>query len=134
MGASRRSTIDGYVPDLCCRLRARLGELEAETRAIRDALDRLETPRRAGAATASRRAQREVNEDETVILRALQESPGSRASMLALATELEPADVRSVLERLESSGIVRRDGLGWRIPPWTGAYAERTDYGLNPDG
>lgn len=125
MGETTCSTNDGYVSGLCSRLRARLGDLEAETNAIRAALNCLEAPRSMKAASASTREQHALDGDETVIVRALQESPGSRASLLALATDLESADVRSVLERLESSGMVRRDGLGWTLVKQVGHAARR---------
>ena len=109
-GAER--TVGGMVPALRSRLAERLEQIEAEAHAIKAAMRALDAPakRRPGSGPESRAV-------PDVILRALAEAPGSRASMLALTTGLRPAKIASTLAVLESAGQVSRDGLGWSLTP-----------------
>src|SRR4051812_34825755 len=96
-----------FVRRLEGELRSRLSEIDREARGLRAALAALEgsPPRR----------RRQSQEDlRRVILAAVTETPGSRASVLALGSGWEVDDVRAALLELEHAGLVERDGLGWR--------------------
>jgi hypothetical protein len=135
----RRRDLDDHeltAAALADRLRERLEELEDEAVAISRALAALEggsfrgAPRsqshdRATRAPVARRyrvsAQRvgsaagEELAVDTRVLKALGDSLGGRASMLALTSGLSVETVRRSLESLERSGRARRDGLGWSL-------------------
>ncbi len=135
----RRKDLDDHgltTAVLADRLRERLEELDAEAIAISCALAALDggsyqpvrspesqnrtartpvaTRERAKGKLAGHSADDEVPVDARV-LEALQDSVGSRASMLALTSGLSVETVRRSLESLERCGRVRRDGLGWRL-------------------
>jgi hypothetical protein len=95
------------IPGLVASLVARLSELDLERARIHATLaaldQRLENPPR-------RRRPRGA----PVLLDAVGDDPGVRASVLALTLGRAFDDVRAEIEELEHSGRIRRDGLGWR--------------------
>jgi DNA-binding transcriptional ArsR family regulator len=94
-----------FVAVLAAELRARLVVLERERRAITRALQALE-PR------APRRRVRDLDE---AILERLRDSPGSRASLLALELGVDASTATARLQSLEDAGVVTRVGMRWEV-------------------
>jgi hypothetical protein len=102
------------VPDLRSRLANRLAELESEAQLLQNAIAALD--REPGAATGDSLLTSPPTPSIPVV-RTLHESPGVRASMVALITGLSPAAVNSALVDLEAAGKATRVGLGWCLVP-----------------
>ena len=104
---------------LADRLERRLDELNAERTAIEQALASLRrhTARREGSPPKVARSATGLREE---LLMAIRESPGTRASMLALIVGKPVEAVRSELETLQVSGAVERWRLGFRVPDQVG--------------
>lgn len=100
------------VPLLRSRLSSRLADLEAECQLLRRAIAALDEPSRQVEPAGVKRNRHGTAE---MVMRALKTSPGSRASMIALTTQVEMSDVTAALQSLEAAGDVRRDGLGWSL-------------------
>ena len=108
-----------FVRDLANDLRTRLHELECEAENLRQALailDRTDpaATRELATASASHLSLREALQRR--VLAALEETPGLRASVLALSERRDAHELREFLEDLRAQGLVERDGLGWRRP------------------
>jgi hypothetical protein len=94
-----------FVPTLISELKARLSEVEKERVALTKALLALE-------ASAPRRRSPPLRQR---LVDALERSPGSRASFLALELGVEVRIVSAVLEELTRDGQVARAGMGWAL-------------------
>lgn len=100
-------SLDSMVPEFRARLASRLALIEDEARTLRAAIAALDGN---GSPLAAQHT-REPAADR--VRRALRESPGSRASMIALETGIPQDRVNRTLARLEKDGQAIRKGLGW---------------------
>jgi hypothetical protein len=91
----------------------RVAALEREAAVLRRAISALDGD---GSPVRSRvKSRRPAPVTIQVVVKALREAPGSRASMLALIIGAPPAEVTARLTQLEARGSVRREGLGWAL-------------------
>lgn len=95
-----------FVEQLRFELAAHLKHVETEARAVRRALRALDGPEQQ--ATRARSLRLRVTDE-------LAHGPHLRASVLALALGADVAAVRHELESLANEGLIRRDGLVWRL-------------------
>ncbi len=102
------------VPELRGRLATHLAEIEAEAQLIRKAMAALD---RKDVGSLDGSVSRAASTTALRVVHALRDSPGARASMVALTTGLSSANVRSVLVDLEGAGKAKRAGLGWSLVP-----------------
>ena len=105
-----------FVTELTNDLRRRLREVENEATTLRrgphdSRTERGITPR--AVATRDRRVSARESLQRRV-LGALEETPGVRASVLALSERRDAQELKELLEDLQAQGIVEQDGLGWR--------------------
>jgi hypothetical protein len=99
--------LDSMVPEFRARLASRLALIEDEARTLRAAIAALD-------GNGSRLPAQHPREPvANRVRRALRESPGSRASMIALETAIPQDRVNRTLARFEKDGQAVRQGLGW---------------------
>ena len=99
-----------FVERLHGELVDRLHELKREAAAIERALEVLDGSRKRRPS-----APEKVALDDGVLLDELRQSPGARASVIALGRGWPADAVIDRLKRLEAASVVERDGLGWRL-------------------
>ncbi len=112
MSSERTSlSADSMVPILRSKMAHRVAALESEAEVLRRAIAALD------GIELTDVFDRTANGSEVaeVIVRSLDDAPGSRASMLALVAGIPADDVTRMLVELESRGSVRREGLGWSL-------------------